>query len=145
MVETFTAAFFFLSFRQHCCLGKSQIAGAFSQSSFKRRLKLSRFVHLGFCHRVGTTQRNERIRCRHELVLDQKKFNQTTAISWKSGGIMLKVEAPSAATLQRLQKIEDWTNFLHLILFWFLDLNPAWIVTHRWLYKPEGNAASNPR
>lgn len=73
MAETFTAVFFFLSFGQRCCLGKSQTAGAFSQSSFKRGLKLSRFVRLGFCHRVGTRRRSkERIGSRNEFLLDEK-------------------------------------------------------------------------
>lgn len=65
--------FFFLSFGQRCCLGKSQTAAAFSQSSFKRELQLSRFVRLGFCHRLGTRRSKERIGKRNEFVRQFRK------------------------------------------------------------------------
>lgn len=83
--------------------GRARLPGAFSQSSFKRGLKLSRFVRLGFCHRVGTRRSKERIGSRNEFLLDQKvEWNGTNQWEKSRGDAVGGGSSPLGDHLQRL-------------------------------------------
>lgn len=121
MVEIFTAVYFFLSFREHCCLERSQIAAAFSQSSFKRGLKWSRFIHSVFVTALA----------RHK----EKKGS-----SWIKPHQSVEIVAGRWWRMRLQLNQLPW--FDPSLISWF---ESAWIVAQRWLSKSEVHTASKSR
>lgn len=140
MVETFTTFFFFFFFLP-VFRATLQIAGALSQSSFKRELKLSPFDHSFFV--TGLAGHEEKKRSEADMILSWIRE------SWiKPHQSVEKVEGWCWRWRLHLQRLCSTCRRLKTeptSLIWssWIPLNPAWIVAQMWLFKSEGHAASN--